>query len=231
MNTSTPRVRRVLLAGAALAAAALAAGCTSGSATGSISGAPPTSTSAPATSAPATSAPAATTAPPATGSASGATGSGSPTSQPNAAGGAPACASADLHVSLGLSQGAAGSTYQVIDFINIGTAPCTLYGYPGVSLAGGSPVAQIGAAAARDTTTSHATLVTLPVHGAANALLRVVDALNFPTSACAPVPSTELQVYPPNQKAALFVSYTSTACSNSATKLLTIGAVRSGTGG
>ena len=225
MHTPTPRVRRVLLAGAALAAAALAAGCTSGS-SGSSASAPAAATSAPATSAPATSAPAATTAPAATGSA---TGSSSPTSKPNAAGGAPACASADLHASLGVAQGAAGSSYQVIDFTNLGSSPCTLYGYPGVSLAGGTPVAQIGAAADRDPT-SHATVVTVPAHGTANALLRVVDALNFPTSDCGPVRSTYLQVFPPNQTTPLFVSYKSTACSKSATKLLTIRAVQPGSG-
>lgn len=226
MNTSTPRVRQVLLAGAALAAAALAAGCSSAGSSGSSASAPAATTSAPATSAPATSAPAATTAPAATGNA---TGSNSATSNPNAAGGPPACASADLHASLGAAQGAAGSTYQVIDFTNLGSAPCTLYGYPGVSLAGGTPVAQIGAAADRDPT-SHAALVTVPAHGTANALLRVVDALNFPTASCSPVTSTYLQIFPPDQTTPLFVSFKSTACSDSGTKLLTIGVVQAGSG-
>ena len=135
----------------------------------------------------------------------------------------------DLHASLGVAQGAAGSSYQVIDFTNLGSSPCTLFGYPGVSLAGGNPVAQIGAAAGRDAT-SHATVVTVPAHGTANALLRVVDALNFPPSACGPVTSTDLQIFPPNQTTPLFVSYKSTACSKSATKLLTIGVVQPGSG-
>jgi hypothetical protein len=130
-------------------------------------------------------------------------------------------------VSLGLSQWAAGSDYQEIDFINLGSAPCTLFGYPGVSLAGGSPVIQIGAAADRDPT-GHPTRVTLPAHGSAHALLRVVDALNFPASDCAPNPSTYLKILPPNQKASMLVSYNSTACSKSTTKLLTIGVVQPG---
>ena len=55
---------------------------------------------------------------------------------------------------------------------------CTLYGYPGVSLAGGKPVTQIGLAAARTTTPRG------PRHpgppAVANALLRIVQAANFP---------------------------------------------------
>ena len=66
-----------------------------------------------------------------------------------AAGGLPGCATRDLKATVGVAQGAAGSVYQVIDFTNIGTASCSLYGYPGIALAGGSPVTQIGMAASR----------------------------------------------------------------------------------
>ena len=45
---------------------------------------------------------------------------------------------------MGVAQGAAGSVYQVIDFTNISNTTCTLYGYPGVSLAAGTPVTQVG---------------------------------------------------------------------------------------
>ncbi len=95
-------------------------------------------------------------------------------------GGATACATNDLSVKVGTSEGAAGSIYQVIDFTNGGSAPCTLYGYPGVSLAAGSPAAQVGAAATRSTTAA-ATVVTLAPGATANALLRVTQALNYPT--------------------------------------------------
>ena len=61
------------------------------------------------------------------------------------------CATRDLQAKAGVAQGAAGSIYQVIDFTNISNATCTMYGYPGVSLAAGTPVAQVGAAASRST--------------------------------------------------------------------------------
>ena len=67
----------------------------------------------------------------------------------------------DLGAHVGLAQGTAGSIYQVIYFTNLGNTPCSLYGYPGVSLAAGSStVNQVGAAASRSTATA-ATVVTL----------------------------------------------------------------------
>ena len=47
------------------------------------------------------------------------------------------CSTRDLQVKVGARQGAAGSTFVALDFTNIGTATCTIFGYPGVSLAGG----------------------------------------------------------------------------------------------
>ena len=75
----------------------------------------------------------------------------------------------DLGAHVGLAQGTAGSIYQVIYFTNLGNAPCTMYGYPGVSLAAGSrTVNQVGAAASRSTATA-ATVVTLDAGQSANA--------------------------------------------------------------
>src|SRR5580698_837247 len=93
--------------------------------------------------------------------------------------GVPPCPTSQLTVTLGASQGTAGSVIETIEFTNNGSSNCTLYGYPGVSLQGGSPVAQIGAAAARTTTTA-ASLVTLIPGAVANALLQVTVAGNYP---------------------------------------------------
>src|SRR5262249_59796856 len=103
-----------------------------------------------------------------------------------------------LGVKAGLGQGAAGSVYQVLDFTNISNVTCTLYGYPGVSLAGGQPVAQVGLAASEDPSKPRK-LVTLAPGQVANALLRIVDALNFPASKCGPVKTQWIQVYTPHQ--------------------------------
>ena len=145
--------------------------------------------------------------------------------------GAPACATRGLQASAGLSQGSAGSVYQVIDFKNISGAPCTLFGYPGVALAGGSPVTQIGAAATRSTAAS-ATLVTLAAGATGNALLRITQAVNYPASECHPVASSYLQIYPPNQTTPIYLAYKSTGCSSTAVPpILSIGVVQAGSGG
>ncbi len=138
------------------------------------------------------------------------------------------CPSRDLQAKAGVSQGAAGSTYVALDFTNIGNAPCTLFGYPGVSLAGGNPVGRIGRAAA-ESSASPRRLVTLAPGAAASALLRIVNAANYPASKCGPVPTTFLQIYPPNQTTPIYVGYKATACSK-AVRLLTVSVVRPGAG-
>jgi hypothetical protein len=217
-------LRRTVLTGTAglamVVTAAALAGCSSSSASSLSS--PATTAAAPASSASTTTAPASSSASP--GSAS------SAAVNPNtAAGGPPACATMDLKATVGVTQGAAGSVYQVIDFTNIGTASCSLYGYPGVALAGGSPVTQIGAAASRSTQTA-ASLVTLAVGATGNTLVRITQAENYPQSTCSPVASTYLQIYPPNQTTPIYLAYKSTACSATKVNLLTVSVVQAGAG-
>jgi len=210
--TSCSATRRRLLAGAVLTcAAALAAGCGS---SGSPAAAPTKTITVQAT--PAAPASAATPGTPATG-----------TARPAAA--APACPTRSLGLKLGLAQGAAGSTYQVIDFTNISHATCTLYGYPGVSLAGGKPVTRIGLAAAE----SHATarkLITLAPGAVANAVLQVAHAVNFPAAKCHPANAAYLQIYPPNQTTPAYVHYSAQTCAKPV-QVLRISVVQAGSGG
>jgi hypothetical protein len=128
-----------------------------------------------------------------------------------------------------VSQGAAGSVYQVIDFTNIGNTACTLYGYPGVSLAAGAPVTQVGMAASRSPVAGP-TLVTLRPGQTGNALLRITQALNYPTAKCSPKATTYLTIYPPNQTTPIYLGYTSTGCASTSVNLLTIGVVQAGSG-
>jgi Protein of unknown function (DUF4232) len=141
-----------------------------------------------------------------------------------------ACPTRYLAAKAGLAQGTAGSIYQVIDFTNISNAPCSLYGYPGVSLASGTPVTQVGAAASRSTATA-ATLVTLGPGQTANALLRIVAAGNYSPATCTPTTTTYLQIYPPNQTTPIYLGYKSTGCAASSVKLLSVSVVTAGTGG
>jgi hypothetical protein len=154
---------------------------------------------------------------------------GTATGTPAAPGAATPCPTRSLGLKPGLSQGAAGSVYQVLDFTNISNVTCTLYGYPGVSLAGGSPVAQVGLAASEDPTTPRK-LVTLAPGQVANALLRIVDALNFPASKCGPVKTQWIQVYPPNQTTPFYLAYKTTGCSKPV-RILSVSVVQAGSGG
>jgi Protein of unknown function (DUF4232) len=208
MTASVNPARRAVAAAALASAAVLAAACG-----GSSPAATPTKT-------------VTVTASP---QAPAATSPGTATGTPAAPGAAAPCPTRSLGLKPGLSQGAAGSVYQVLDFTNISNVTCTLYGYPGVSLAGGSPVAQVGLAASEDATTPRK-LVTLAPGQVANALLRIVDALNFPASKCGPVKTQWIQVYPPNQTTPIYLAYKTTGCSKPV-RILSVTVVQAGSGG
>jgi Domain of unknown function (DUF4232) len=169
------------------------------------------------------------TAAPASSAATAAPASTVPAQAPSAPAGPAPCATRDLSLKLGLSQGAAGSVYQVLDFTNISNVSCTLYGYPGVSLAAGHPITQIGMAAAENPSPPRE-LVTLAPGAVANALLRVVNAANYPPAKCGMVTAKWLQVYPPNQTTPIYLAYTTQTCSKQI-RTLTVNVVQPGSGG
>ena len=139
------------------------------------------------------------------------------------------CLTRYLNGSTGLTQGTAGSVYVVIRFKNLDNVPCTLYGFPGVALAAGTPVTDVGQPSVESPTTARE-LVTLQPGGYANATLQIVDAGNYSPSECKPVKTTWLEVIPPNQTVPLNIPYSSQGCKGSQ-KLLTVTAVRPGNGG
>jgi hypothetical protein len=130
--------------------------------------------------------------------------------QPVAAGPAP-CPASGLHVALGPANGAAGSFYYPIEFTNTTAAPCTLYGYPGVSFATGPGGASIGGAALRNPTSS-SELVTLDAGATAHASLQVAIAENYPASICKPVTAHWLAIYPPASYVPLYLAFTAATC-------------------
>ena len=146
---------------------------------------------------------------------------------PAVAGPAP-CATSGLNVTLGPSNGAAGSVYETIVFTNTSGATCTLSGYPGVSLVSAPPYTQIGLAAQRASTTP-VTTITLASGATANAVLRVVDALNFPPATCSPTKAAFLRIYPPNQTAPVYLADASEVCAQPVQTLF-ISAVQAGSG-
>jgi hypothetical protein len=169
-----------------------------------------------------------TASPPASGASSSAS-----TTQSSPAGpvtSAVSCATSSLNVKQGLAQGYAGGVYEVIDFTNTSNSPCSLYGYPGVSLVTGPPYTQVGLAAKRSTTSAQVKLITLAPGATGNALLQIVDALNYPSATCGPTKAAALKVYPPNQTAPVYLPNTSTACSKPV-QTMNIGPVQAGSGG
>jgi len=140
-----------------------------------------------------------------------------------------ACATSSLNVTLGPSSGYAGGVDQTIVFTNTSGTTCTLFGYPGVSLVSAPPYKQIGLAAQRASTLP-VKLITLATGAAANAVLRIVDALNFGSATCSPTQAAFLRIYPPNQTAPVYLADTSEICAQPVQTLF-VSAVQAGAGG
>ena len=202
---------------AVLAAAALACGGVLLAACGSNGGSAAAPTTVPATVT--ATAPASTSAPPATGS----------SISPHA--GPPACATSGLSVKLGAGNGAAGSTFIPIVFTNTTGSACSLFGYPGVSFVTGQGGSQIGSAAMRDPTQPARSIV-VAAGGVAHAVLRVVQADNFPAAGCKPTAVSTLKIFPPGQTDALYLAFSSRTCASTspADQVLYIQTIGSGNG-
>jgi hypothetical protein len=123
------------------------------------------------------------------------------------------CLSSQLSLSLGSSQGAAGSTYRPIVFTNTGSHACELHGYPGVSFVDASG-AQLGKAAREEPGKERT--VKLASGGAANALLQEPDPGVFTASDCQATQADRLRVYPPGETTPLFLSDTERICTTKA---------------
>jgi hypothetical protein len=139
------------------------------------------------------------------------------------------CSSSQLALSLGQSEGAAGTVYVPLVFRNRGSRACSLRGFPGVSSVGSAGGAQIGAAAAWDHSVPVVTVVLQP-GGRANAPYAQADALNYPRTRCHPTSAAGLRVYPPNQRASLYVAWRHTACASTSLVVSRVRPVRAGAG-
>jgi hypothetical protein len=138
------------------------------------------------------------------------------------------CPTASVKVTLGSSQAAGGTTLQVIDFTNRGSQLCSLGGYPGVSLAGGTPLAQIGLAAMVPAGGSVQS-VSLNPGQVANSLLQIGSASNYAKATCDPVHAPYLVVAVPNTIGFVKLAYSTTACAKPI-EILSISPITLGTG-
>ncbi len=153
---------------------------------------------------------------------------GSPVAPPSPAAlpGPTPCPTKNLGVKAGISQGTAGSVYQVIDFTNISDVTCTLSGYPGVAF--WTPAGRIGAAAQRSPV-APSEVVMLAPGAVAHAQLRIGDAGHVPAAKCGKVTAHRLVIYPPNQSTPVTLSYTAPTCSKPV-QILTVSVVQPGVG-
>ena len=116
------------------------------------------------------------------------------------------CTSAQLTVTTGGSQGAAGTEILQLVFTNTSPTMCTLQGFPGVSAVIANGV-QLGVPAARAPSAS-TPLVALEPGQTTQATFTFTD----PTVVCSdPTIAVGLRVYPPGQTAALFTPTTGVA--------------------
>ena len=140
-----------------------------------------------------------------------------------------ACAASSLSATLTQGGGGgAGSSYPYLVLTNTGSADCTVYGYPGVSLRAGGQ--QIGAAAERDDSVTPTT-ITLKPGDSAHSQLRITNAGAFDESACGPTQADEILVYPPDQTDSLSIATGDyTGCSVTDTPIMTVRALEPGDG-
>jgi hypothetical protein len=140
---------------------------------------------------------------------------------PARAAAAPRCATSGLVLWLNTAgNGAAGSVYYNLYLTNLSGRPCTIKGYPRVSAVnlGGH---QIGAPASRETDKQPA-LVTLGRGVTATAVLRVVQAGDFPAAGCGEVTAAGLRVFPPGQTRSRIVPFPFQACSRGGQSVLAV---------
>lgn len=144
------------------------------------------------------------------------------TSTPDAA----TCTVDVLTLSLGQSDGGAGSTVVPIIFANSGTRDCELEGFPGVSLVGDENGTQLGAAAAQDDSVP-IEVFTLAPGDTVQALVTVTNAGNY--DSCGSETADGFRVYPPHSVDAVFVPTTAYApCTDESVELMRTTPVQAG---
>jgi len=135
-----------------------------------------------------------------------------PTSRPAASPTTPGvvrCKTADLSLAVNPAGAAAGTHFVAIVLTNAGKGPCTISGYPGVSLvdANGN---QVGEPADRNPAIDPEAIAIKP-GGSAHALAGLPNYQNFPAGKCSG-PAKRIKVYPPEETDALTVSFDDYAC-------------------
>jgi hypothetical protein len=117
---------------------------------------------------------------------------------------ATACSSAQLRLTLATLGAAAGTYYQSLRFINVGSATCSLRGTPDIAFVAPGTGTQIGVATGTD---GDGPLVEVAPGGDAAARVGIGTTGNFSLAVCRPTTTSGIRVYPPGERKALYIPF------------------------
>jgi uncharacterized protein DUF4232 len=120
------------------------------------------------------------------------------------------CTVRDLGVSLGATEGTAGTMYRALVFTNTGDRTCVIQGFPGVSFVTGDDGHQVGEAAER--VGEKGPPVALKPGATATSPVGFVNIGNYEPETCQPTAVRGLRVYPPHERRSEFVPLETTGC-------------------
>jgi hypothetical protein len=144
-------------------------------------------------------------------------------------GGTTECKAANLTLSLGSADAAAGHIDQALQFTNASKAACVIVGFPGVSYVTGASGAQVGQPAEREGTIGQQVL--LHPGQVASTVINEVDVGVFDASACKPTPTRGFRVYPPDSTASVFIAQNGMGCAgNPPSPQLQVQTIKAGPG-
>ncbi|MCD2191135.1 DUF4232 domain-containing protein [Actinomycetospora soli] len=124
----------------------------------------------------------------------------------------PVCRTSSLSVTLGPGEGTtSGTVYRPVNFTNIGSSPCRLQGFPGVSHVAGDDGHQVGRAGAW--VGPRGDRVVLEPAASAHSIISVTDADLVDRDTCRPTGVRGIRVYPPGNQAAAFLPSPGVSCS------------------
>lgn len=135
-------------------------------------------------------------------------------------------------VAVDQGSGAAGTIYYPLEFTNLSGHTCSLYGFPGVSAISRSGQ-QLGSPAGWESGGGFGTkrTVILAPGATAHALLAYHDAAVSTEPGCDPVNTTsELRIYPPDQRSATHAFFSLEACSHAGVIYMNVGPIQPGVG-
>lgn len=115
------------------------------------------------------------------------------------------CATNDLEITTADSQGAAGSTLVNVVFKNTSSEPCSMRGFPGVSMVANHNGTQLGKPAQREKDVPSKD-VKLDPGASAIAPVKITQVGALDPQECKPQDADGLRVYPPEQTKAAYVS-------------------------